>query len=664
MIKKQFILLNIIAIFFSIFLYSQQDSGHLHCGYQEISYKEFQKTIKEAENLKAEISVPKFRNATNEISYIPIKVHLLGKDDGTGYADENAINNMLALLNKSYKKHLNIEFYFAGTAFKKYQNSKIYNSTSDNDDMTFHHKNGVYDAINLYVQSSVQAGNAGYAYNATYRNYSTSFNRVHITKGYLNNKTASHEFGHYFGLLHTFQNSNHGIVEKRELVTRNPNETNDRKSANCSTTGDFFCDTEADPYGRPNVSVSKQCTLVTQNRDANGDIFHPNMDNYMNYYFCHPNPTFTSEQIEYMKKNYLLIKENTTYFNAPETPQNPPTELKVESGAYNGEVEFSWQDNSDEETGYIIEVAEEGTNDFFPIGGVRANTTSYKTSTSLDITKKYVYRVKPSNSSDSYSQISSTFSVGNTCIDNSPCERYVYINNFSISNKNKTEFFSNNQTNCTGSVTTDYSNSHSIKVYPKEELNFTASFGSKLGYVSPPNFNLYIDWDRNGSFESNEIIYAIENGTTTIEHSFKIKDNLSPGKYRVRAIVSILPIENTCKANYGEIEDYALIIPEPQTEPTLPFTPAEPIIPEPEPENYNGRVGINTTQPEATLHIKEATATTSPQGVLFPSFTNEDIKKFENVTEGTMIFNSSEKCLQIYIDNSFKCLEIKNNKNP
>lgn len=59
-------------------------------------------------------------------------------------------------------------------------------------------------------------------------------------------------------------------------------------------------------------------------------------------------------------------------------------------------------------------------------------------------------------------------------------------------------------------------------------------------------------------------------------------------------------------------------------------------------------VGINVDDPEATLHIKETTATTTPQGVIFPKFSSVDRERFENVQEGTMIYNTTKKCLEMY----------------
>ena len=65
-----------------------------------------------------------------------------------------------------------------------------------------------------------------------------------------------------------------------------------------------------------------------------------------------------------------------------------------------------------------------------------------------------------------------------------------------------------------------------------------------------------------------------------------------------------------------------------------------------------GRVGINTTNPEVTLDIKEVPISEmpagTPQGVSFPNFTTQERNTFKNVKEGTMIYNTDKKSLEIY----------------
>ena len=75
---------------------------------------------------------------------------------------------------------------------------------------------------------------------------------------------------------------------------------------------------------------------------------------------------------------------------------------------------------------------------------------------------------------------------------------------------------------------------------------------------------------------------------------------------------------------------------------------------------YDGRVGINTETPKASLEIARHTGLpeTSVQGVLFPQLTTEQRDKFTktDVAEGTMIFNLTKRCLEIFTQNDWNCV--------
>ncbi|MDY3319843.1 FISUMP domain-containing protein [Riemerella anatipestifer] len=69
--------------------------------------------------------------------------------------------------------------------------------------------------------------------------------------------------------------------------------------------------------------------------------------------------------------------------------------------------------------------------------------------------------------------------------------------------------------------------------------------------------------------------------------------------------------------------------------------------------DYKGRVGINTTEPKATLEISRKELNTLPdgyaQGVLFPEFTTKERLSFSpNTKKGTLIYNKDKSCIEIY----------------
>ncbi len=102
----------------------------------------------------------------------------------------------------------------------------------------------------------------------------------------------AHELGHIFSLVHTFSNMA-GPVATDELVN----------GSNCTTAGDFICDTPADPglSAVPN-RVDSLCNYTdTIYTDANGDLFNPDTRNIMSFapYPCYDH--FSPQQLLQMR---------------------------------------------------------------------------------------------------------------------------------------------------------------------------------------------------------------------------------------------------------------------------------------------------------------------------------------------------------------------------
>lgn len=106
----------------------------------------------------------------------------------------------------------------------------------------------------------------------------------------------THELGHVFGLDHTFAGSGAENVD----------------GSNCTTEGDFICDTPADPYIWPEPMdryIDGNCEFIGKMKDRNGQYYSPHVANVMSYYGC-PCSEFTRGQFLVMVNNY-----NTSFKN-------------------------------------------------------------------------------------------------------------------------------------------------------------------------------------------------------------------------------------------------------------------------------------------------------------------------------------------------------------
>ena len=69
----------------------------------------------------------------------------------------------------------------------------------------------------------------------------------------------------------------------------------------------------------------------------------------------------------------------------------------------------------------------------------------------------------------------------------------------------------------------------------------------------------------------------------------------------------------------------------------------------------NAQVGINTSEPKATLHVtSKVTSPAQPQGMILPYATTEEIDKWTGVEKGTIIYNTTENCAEHYNGTSWE----------
>ena len=553
--------------------------AQLPCGKPDVTNQEeliTQKLIQQYEGYS------KLSNSlTGPMVYIAVKPHFVRTDAGITTLNMAAFNNAIAICNQ-YFINANIQFYICGTPTNTpnyINNTAMYDwniAAFNRDAITA--ANNVNNAHNIYFSNSL-GGAGGFSFGMT---QSKVNNRTFVLNSQTDdNKTLAHELGHYFNLAHTFNNSSSSDFSVRELVTRNTSEIAPRLSANCSTTGDYVCDTPSDPYNIAGGFLSSCNTIGTGITaiDANGDGFMPSPTNVMNYYFCSP---YIFSAGQYARINAALAVNNTPNPDATnrytldcaETIQNAPTNVILSSlstGVSLG-INISWTDNSTNETGFIIERSStSSTMGFVPIGGVSNNILSF-VDKNISRNTVYYYRVKASNTKTKYNITIPSIATPTICgpLHASACVANGNIDVFKILN-GTTILLDKSASACSANSYGDFTSISPPAMSAGKLYNFNMKTGypSGSGYV-PQHLGIWIDANQDNDFDDlGEMVYqssgsGIMSGTIQINGTFIVPQTAKVGNLRMRVRsrsqyegIVVSPCESE---DSGETEDYLIAV--------------------------------------------------------------------------------------------------------
>ena len=237
----------------------------------------------------------------SETYSIPVHIHIVRQDDGTGGASNWDIINAIIAANKIYAPVMR----FVTCHGVNYIDSTKYfskvNPNSDLADSILVHN--IPNVINMYFMPNTDyCGWAPLPYGVP-----GSADYIFMDNSCINNgSTLSHELGHYFNLYHT-----HSCFGECENVARTgPNK-------NCGPgVGDELCDTPADPRlikienGIYTLLVNSNCEYTSDTLDVNGELYEPSVENVMSYSLAKCRDTFTPQQFDRMVASYLVDHSN------------------------------------------------------------------------------------------------------------------------------------------------------------------------------------------------------------------------------------------------------------------------------------------------------------------------------------------------------------------
>lgn len=252
--------------------------------------------------------------------YVPMTLHLVGTDQGTGHFKLEQALRAVCEMNEQFAE-AHIRFYLLpGDPVRYHNNSSWYDHEfyPGGDEMI--NENHLDGRMNTFVVAN-PAGNCGYSWQDAIvlgTNCSTA-----------GNTTWAHEAGHHLSLPHPFSGWEGFEWDYSEPA---PEEIDDHlvektDSSNCYLAGDGFCDTRPDYLNYRWVCDANKESNVLQ-LDPNGVEFRSDATLIMGYALDECASRFSPEQIEAMRSN--LYFEHAEYLQITEPLQDVPDDIAVE----------------------------------------------------------------------------------------------------------------------------------------------------------------------------------------------------------------------------------------------------------------------------------------------------------------------------------------------
>lgn len=501
--------------------------------------------------------------SSNPTYIIPVVFHVFGTDFAGASVTQSTIEQALLKVNEDFqglnsdfntvdnnfnsiKQTLNIEFRLAKidpngnatTGVKFYGALNGFGNGSGYDSQIQQYAWDNYKYMNVYIQLDLYNdgtyNNSGVAWYPSTSMSNSNTARVVFNGRYLYGNTDSefastltHEFGHWLNLIHTFEG---GCSSPNDQVSDTPAE-------NASTSG-YGCSPATNCYGQ---YINYENYMGYNGASGCYKMYTQGQVNRMLAALQHP-----ARQPLWQESN--LIATGTS--NGGGTSVAAPSSLSA-SAASSSQINLSWNDNSNNETGFSIERST-GGGSYSAIATVGANTTSYS-NTGLSASTSYTYRVR-AYSGSTYSSYSNTASATTSGGTSSYCSvqgstTYEYIKTVSVGS------FSN--TSGSNSGYGDYT-SQTVTLSPGSSTSVSLTPGFTGGAYNEA-WAIWIDYNKNATFESSERVISGLSGTGSVSGSFTVSSSAS-GTTRMRVVMKYnsTPTSACGSIGDGEAEDYTV----------------------------------------------------------------------------------------------------------
>ncbi len=278
-------------------------------------------------------------SASRAITYLGIKFHLVGNNDGSSRVSEAKVFEALCKLNENYLDQ-DVQFYLIDMYD---MNNTVVNSHSNVNGAQFQmtaRKSQHNNAINVFVCSSVNTSSVTQGITLGY--YSPSSDIIVLRANQMNttSTTFTHEMGHFLSLPHPFVGWE-GTIYHDDYSASNPPPAalNGRNveladGSNCSNSADNFCDTAPD-YGLGFLG-GNNCTYSAGAVDPTGALINPDETLYMSYFNDNCQNNFSNDQKAAIAADIVDISRN--YIQKAPTSSNevtagPVLDVPLDNGA-------------------------------------------------------------------------------------------------------------------------------------------------------------------------------------------------------------------------------------------------------------------------------------------------------------------------------------------
>lgn len=289
---------------------------------------------------KNRFKIAQDRGADTAWLYVPMTLHLVGTDQGTGHYKLEQALRAVCEMNEQYAE-ARIRFYLLPGDAVRYHNNSSWNEHDyypAGDEMI--NENKLPNRMNTFVVAD-PAGNCGYAWQDAIV-LGTNCSGV-------GNTTWAHEAGHHLSLPHPFRgwegfdwdyNDPAPLEIDDDLVEKTD-------TSNCYIAGDGFCDTRPDYLNfRWACDANKESPILQH--DPDGVAFRSDATLIMGYSHDECASRFTPEQIEAMRNN--LYTEHAGYLQITDPLQEisdsdtafPISPIDTQSVQYNN-VTLHWE---------------------------------------------------------------------------------------------------------------------------------------------------------------------------------------------------------------------------------------------------------------------------------------------------------------------------------